>query len=292
MNYRHIYHAGNFADIFKHIIFSRIIEYFKRKEHAFRVIDTHAGIGLYNLQSEQAQKTCEWREGVMSFLDQEFTEEQKKLINPWLEALNYFNKNEKKLKYYPGSPMLARFLLRKQDRLSAIELHQQDYKLLKAHFINDYQSKIIHLDGWLALKSQLPCKEKRTIVLIDPPFEETNEFQKLSYGLIEAYKRSATATYLLWYPIKYHNILKQFYTSLLNSNIKNILKCELYTQTFNKYLTPQDKIKTPIAGCGVILVNPPFIFTNELNSLRSNFLKTLGKSAQSKLIIEQLTPEK
>lgn len=292
MNYRHIYHAGNFADIFKHIILCRVIEYFKRKEQAFRVIDTHAGIGLYNLYSEQAQKTCEWHEGVMGFLNQKFSEEQQNLIAPWLQALKYFNKDEKKLKYYPGSPMLARFLLRKQDRLSAIELHQQDYKLLKAHFINDYQSKIIHLDGWLALKSQLPCKEKRTIVLVDPPFEEENEFQKLTYSLLEAYKRSARATYLLWYPIKYHNILKQFYNSLINSNIKNILKCELYTQSFNKYITPQNKIKTPIAGCGVILVNPPFIFANELNSLRSNFLITLGKSPQSKLIIEQLTAEK
>lgn len=288
MNYKHIYHAGNFADIFKHIILTRVIEYFKRKEKAFRVIDTHSGSGLYNLHSIEAQKTCEWHYGLKLFLEYNFNVEQTKLIQPWLDALSYYNKISKELKYYPGSPLLSRFLLRKQDRLSAMELHVETYKQLKAHFINDYQSKIIQLDGWLALKSQLPCKEKRAIILIDPPFEANNEFQTLTNSIKAAYKRSATATYLLWYPIKYSNILKQFYNNLTDSNINNILKCELYTKDLNKHLNINDNLKTPITGCGLIIINAPFIFKEELNILKTAFLKTLTNPLQGKITIEQL----
>lgn len=291
MNYRHIYHVGNFADIFKHIILTRVIEYFKRKEQAFRVLDTHAAIGLYNLYSEQTQKTCEWHNGLKNFLNYNFNDNEKKLIQPWLNAINAVNETETKLKYYPGSPMLARFLLRKQDRLSAIELHNQDYKILKSHFINDYQTKIINLDGWLALKSQLPCKEKRAIVLVDPPFEAPNEFQKLSQGFFEAYKRSATATYLLWYPIKYYNILQNFYASLIDSNIKNILKCELYIQAFSKYNTSYSNLKMPMVGCGVMIVNAPYVLKEELKILQKSLITSLKQADEAKLVIEQLSPE-
>lgn len=292
MNYRHIYHAGNFADIFKHIILTRVIEYFKVKEQAFRVLDTHAAIGLYNLYSEQTQKTCEWHEGLQKFLSYNFTKKEKELIQPWLDAINYFNQNGKKIKYYPGSPLLTRFLLRKQDRLSATELHKTDYKILKSHFIDDYQSKIINLDGWLALKSQLPCKEKRTIVLVDPPFEDVNEFQKLVQGLKEAYKRSVTATYLLWYPIKNYNVLKNFYHDLIATNIKDILQCELYIKDFTKFNNATAKIKTPMAGCGVIVVNPPYVLKAELKLLKKCLIESLKQSLEAKIIIKQLSSER
>ncbi len=177
MNYRHIYHAGNFADVVKHIILSRVILYMQRKDAAFRLLDTHAGIGLYDLSSEEAQKTGEWKTGVEQILEAAKTapKDVKPLIEPYLEAILSFNPNGE-IKQYPGSPVLSRKLMRKQDRLTALELHPDDFQTLKQQFEGDYQARITHLDGWLGMKSHLPPKERRGITLVDPPFEVFHEF--------------------------------------------------------------------------------------------------------------------
>lgn len=289
MNYRHIYHAGNFADIFKHLILSRIIEYFKRKENPFRVIDTHAGIGIYNLYSTEAQKTNEWQDGLGAFINQTFDSYAEELIAPWKKVLFDINVNNENLKYYPGSPILTRKLLRKQDRLTAMELHEEDYQTLKSHFISDFQAKIIHLDGWLALKSQLPCKEKRAIILIDPPYEETNEFDKLYQGVIQAYKRAANATYILWYPIKYFNQIEDFVNKIKALNINKILRTEIHIRDFDTTITLKDKKKFSMPGCGILVINPPYILENDLMILKPYLLKSLAQDNTAKILINQLS---
>lgn len=158
MNYRHIYHAGNFADVVKHIILARSIDYLKRKPGAFRVIDTHAGIGVYDLSSEEAQKTGEWKDGIGRLLDANLPDDAAELIAPYLNAVRAANRAGG-LTAYPGSPAISRHLLRNQDRLTAIELHPADAETLKMHFAGDFQTRVIEIDGWLVLGAHLPPKE-------------------------------------------------------------------------------------------------------------------------------------
>src|SRR5690606_20469670 len=175
MNYRHAYHAGNFADVVKHVVVARLIEYLKLKDKAFRVLDTHAGIGLYDLSSPEAQKTGEWRGGIGRLVRAPLPPTVATLLAPYPDAVRSVN-GEGTVERYPGSPLLTRHLLRRQDRLSAIELHPEDAHRLKALFHGDFQTRVMQLDGWLALGAHLPPKEKRGLVLVDPPFEQEGEF--------------------------------------------------------------------------------------------------------------------
>ncbi|RUU64971.1 23S rRNA (adenine(2030)-N(6))-methyltransferase RlmJ, partial [Mesorhizobium sp. M7A.T.Ca.TU.009.01.1.2] len=183
MNYRHAYHAGNFADVVKHVVLTRLLEYLKQKDKAFRVVDTHAGIGRYDLSSAEAQKTGEWQGGIGRLIDAPFAAPVAALLEPYLKTIRSLNP-EGGIQKYPGSPLIARHLMRKQDRLTAIELHPKDAARLRTFFAGDFQARIIELDGWLALGAHLPPKEKRGLVLIDPPFEEAGEFERLVDGLI------------------------------------------------------------------------------------------------------------
>ena len=181
MNYRHAYHAGNFADVVKHVALTRLVEHLKLKDKAFRVIDTHAGAGLYDLSSEEAQKTGEWQGGIGRLLEAKLAPEAEALLGPYLGAVKSANPGGG-VEGYPDRRWIVRHLLRSQDRLSAIELHPQDVAALKALFAGDFQARVMSLDGWLALGAHVPPKEKRGLVLVDPPFEEDGEFDRLAEG--------------------------------------------------------------------------------------------------------------
>lgn len=162
MNYRHIYHAGNFADVLKHAVLARLVSYLKQKDRAFRVLDTHAGIGLYDLSGEEAQKTGEWRDGIGRLIGAELPAPVGAILEPYLAAVRNLNTDggpDGGLTHYPGSPKLARMLFRPQDRLSAMELHPDDYETLHRLFDGDFQSRITRLDGWLALGAHLPRRK-------------------------------------------------------------------------------------------------------------------------------------
>ncbi|MGB8816886.1 MAG: 23S rRNA (adenine(2030)-N(6))-methyltransferase RlmJ [Rhizobiaceae bacterium] len=255
MNYRHAYHAGNFADVFKHVILTRIIEYLKQKDKAFRVIDTHAGIGLYDLDTGEAAKTGEWQSGAAKVLDAKFTAKAADLLAPWLKAVRSVN-SDKTLRKYPGSPKLTKMLLRKQDRLSAIELHPEDARALAKQFEDDYQVRVIELDGWLALGAHLPPKEKRGLVLVDPPFEDPSEFNRIVTGLRGAHARWPGGIYAFWYPIKDRKSVIQFRKDLKATGIPKILDTELYIRGPSP--VPQ------LDGTGMIIVNPPYTLESEL----------------------------
>lgn len=283
MNYRHIYHAGNFADVFKHLIVARIIEYLKKKDHAFRVIDTHAGVGVYDLSSEEAQKTGEWIDGIGRILGKPIKPEIEPLIKPWLDVVVGLNAARDKLTRYPGSPILIRKLLRKQDRLTAIELHETDYKKLAGNFSGDYQARIIYLDGYLALGAHVPPKEKRGLILVDPPFEKTDEFERLVDGLIKAYKRFPGGIYALWYPVKHYNELNWFMNELKGTGIAKILRLELRIR---------QRSQTPgLDGCGMIIVNPPYVLSEEMKQLKPLLLERLAQDGHAQLIDEWLNGE-
>ncbi len=259
MNYRHIYHAGNFADVLKHAVLARLIAYLKQKDKPFRVIDTHAGIGVYDLTSEEAQKTGEWRDGIgRLMMDRLLPADIAPLLAPYFDTVQALNP-EGGIRYYPGSPKITRLLLRPEDRLSPMELHPVDYETLAGHFAGDFQTRVTHLDGWLALNAHLPPKEKRGLILVDPPFEIEGEYRRLVDGLAKAWRRFPGGVYCLWYPLKNGAPIGDFHQALEDLGIPKILCAELSVKS--------ERETTGLSGSGLIVVNPPFTLKGELDLL-------------------------
>jgi len=246
MNYRHSYHAGNFADIFRHATLAFVLSYLKQKPKPFFVLDTHAGTGLYNLDSQEAQKTLEYKDGIERILK---TKESLSTLAPYLEVVRSLNPSI--LHKYPGSPLITKMLLRKEDRLLISELHPEDYLTLKNLFQNDPQVTPLNQDGYTLLKSSLPPFEKRGLILIDPPFEKRDEFEMILKGLEEGYKRFQTGIFMVWFPIKSRNDIEEFYEKVRQKDFKKVLKAELFVKP----------LKNPIglSGCGLLIINTPWL---------------------------------
>lgn len=267
MNYRHLFHAGNFADVVKHVVVVRIVEYLKRKEKAFRVIDTHAGAGTYDLSSEEAEKTGEWRAGIGRLIDVDMGAAGP-LIAPYLDTVSAANPGGG-LAAYPGSPAIVRRLLRGQDRLTAIELNPREASALKARFAGDFQVRCIELDGWLALGAHLPPKEKRGLVLVDPPYEQADDFARLVDGLMRAHRRWPGGIYALWYPLKDRRAVAAFRAALAKSGVGEILDISLEVRA------PSSQPR--LDGCGVVVVNPPFTLLEEMRIILPALRAHLGE---------------
>src|SRR3984957_16666819 len=201
MNYRHAFHAGNFADVIKHIVLVRILTYLQEKQTPFRVIDTHAGAGVYDLTGEEAARSGESLTGIARIMQARFSETTLPLVLPYLDIIRAFNP-QRDLQSYPGSPLIARALLRPQDRLTACEVEPKARKQLIEALRRDTQARVVDLDGWTALPAFVPPKERRGLVLIDPPYEQKNEFERLAEGFTEAFAKWPTGSYVLWYPVK------------------------------------------------------------------------------------------
>ncbi len=190
MNYRHAFHAGGFADVIKHIVLVRILLHLQEKQAAFRVIDTHAGAGLYDLTGEEARRGGEWLTGIARIMQARFSETTLPLITPYLDIVRAFNPG-RDLAAYPGSPLIARALLRPQDRLTACEVEPKARKRLIDALRRDTQARVVDLDGWLALPAFVPPKERRGLVLIDPPYEQKDEFERLAEGFARGLREMA-----------------------------------------------------------------------------------------------------
>lgn len=271
MNYRHIYHAGNFADVLKHIVLTRILEHLKKKDKAFRVIDTHAGIGRYDLSSTEAQKTGEWRDGIGRLAGVKLNKKEQELLKPYLDSVFGSHQKMDALTTYPGSPLITRRLLREQDRLTACELHKDDIKRLAQEFEGDIQSRILHLDGWLAFKGHLPPKEKRGLVLVDPPFEEMGEFDRLLKGLYDAHPKWQSGIYALWYPIKHLGYVGSFRKILRGMEVPDIIDITL---------TIGRPHGNSMDGCGMIVVNPPFTLEQDMLALKPLLQKHMAREGE------------
>lgn len=271
MNYRHAYHAGNFADVLKHVTLALTIEYLKKKDAAFRIIDTHAGRGEYALNSTEALKTREWEDGIGRLLGPDAEPlplDARGVMAPYLEAVRAQNPQQG-LSVYPGSPLIARRLMRNQDRLIANELHPDDAMALRKALAGDRRVKVLTLDGWDALKSLLPPKEKRGIVLIDPPFEQGNEFERLAEGLAAGLARFATGVFLAWFPIKEPRPVAQFYDRLSKLAVKT-LRVELR-------LRGSEATGDLLNGCGLIVANPPYALERVLAIILPELVRRLGR---------------
>lgn len=276
MNYRHAYHAGNFADVFKHIVLVRLIEYMQRKEKAFRIYDTHAGLGLYNLASEEAGKTEEWKHGYGLIEGAEIPPKVLKLLSPWLDIVKSVPDG-----YYPGSPKVSRQLMRKQDRLSLYELHEQDHRILAKNFSGDYQTKVFNLDGWYAAGAHTPPKEGRGLMLVDPPFEDGEDFDRMIDVLDKTRKRWAGGTVALWYPVKRRDHTDEWLGTLRGMGFPDLINAEIYIREPN----PANMLN----GCGLVIANPPYVLRQELEAFMPWLAKTFSQGKGSGHRIQMLS---
>ncbi|CDX19317.1 putative DNA (exogenous) processing protein [Mesorhizobium sp. ORS 3324] len=282
MNYRHAYHAGNFADVVKHAVLSRLVEYLKQKDKAFRVVDTHAGTGRYDLASVEAGKTGEWHGGIGRLFEAAIEPRAAALLQPYLDAVRAENPDGALIRY-PGSPLIVRHLLRKQDRLTAIELHPEDAERLKSVFAGDFQTRVIELDGWLALGAHLPPKEKRGLVLVDPPFEEEGEFPRLVENLRRAHRRWPGGIYALWYPIKDRKEVAALRSALKETGIPKLLDIAFEVRPASS--------EPSLDGSGLVVVNPPYTLEGELRVLLPALHRVLAVEQPSRWTIEWLAGE-
>lgn len=278
MNYRHAFHAGGFTDVVKHATLALVLERLKAKAQAFCFLDTHAGIGRYDLWSEPAQRTGEYRAGILKAIRNPAEE-----LAPYLNVVRAMNDGGPHVRWYPGSPGLAQALLRPQDRLVLCELHPEDARTLAASFAADSRVQVQESDGYLALKALLPPKERRGCVLIDPPFEVTDEFERIVRGLGHAHRRWATGIYLVWYPIKHRGPVKAFHDALEASGIRRILVAEL--------LLRPDIDPDRLNGSGMIVVNPPWKLDESLARLLSGLCVDFGATSSGRARVETLVPE-
>lgn len=281
MNYRHAYHAGNFADVVKHAALALLLERLKAKEAPFCVIDTHAGLGRYDLSSAEAQKTGEFRDGVLRLLESDATALPPELA-PYLAVVRGMNKGGG-LRWYPGSPRVALDLMRPHDRLMLLELHPEDARTLAALFAGDARVSVHNADGYMGLKAFLPPKPRRGLVLVDPPFERKDEFARLTRGLRQAHRRWATGQYVLWYPIKARAPVEAFHAELKAAGIARILIAELL-------LRPATDPEC-LNGCGLVLVNPPWRMDAALAALLPKLAELFGAARGAGARVEWLVPE-
>jgi len=271
MNYRHAYHAGNFADVVKHVLLSLVITHLKRKDTPFRVIDTHAGIGCYDLEGIEAGKTGEFRDGVGRLLAGPPLPEA---FADYLTALRAVNPDWPTLRFYPGSPCIARALIRPVDALALVELHPEDARQLKQEFAGDPQVGVHAQDAYVALKALLPPKERRGLVLIDPPFEVKDEFQRLAKGLSHALDRWPTGIYALWYPIKDPAPVERFLAELAGLG-RPCLAAELY-----RYLPDNPE---RLNGTGLAVLNPPWKLDEALAEVLAVLKDRLGALGEARV---------
>lgn len=282
MNYRHAYHAGNIGDVLKHAVLARLIVYFQLKDKAFRILDTHAGIGSYDLTSEETRKTGEWQQGIGKVLAADMPDDVAALLEPWLGTIRALNPDGD-LTVYPGSPAVARGLMRKIDRLTLTELHPQDFKVLSDGFAGDVQVKTIHLDGWLAMGSFLPPKEKRGLVLIDPAYEVTDEFARMTGAVLTGWKKWPGGTYAMWYPMKDTRSIRQMHEAFADAGVRDVL-----TLALNAGKSGPD---TRMLGSGMTLINPPYTLADEMRTVLPWLCDTLHQGAGASWDVAQLIGE-
>jgi 23S rRNA (adenine2030-N6)-methyltransferase len=291
VNYRHAYHAGGFGDVVKHAVLAMIVEILKRKDKPFYVLDTHAGIGRYDLAAEQAGRTGEWRDGILRVVE---AADPPPALAPYLDLVRAMNGGlkggglvggpaDELLRAYPGSPRLVRALLRPTDRLALVELHPQDNAALAAEFRRDPQVQVHALDGYTALKSFLPPPERRGLALIDPPFEKTDEFARLVDGLVQGHRRFATGAFMAWHPIKDRHEIKRFHDALAATGIPKILALEFPIQPMDA----PDRLN----GCGLVLINPPWPLADELPPVLDFLHRALRRAGKSAWRLDWLAGE-
>ena len=287
INYRHAFHAGNFADVLKHAVLARVLVYLTRKESPFRFIDTHAGAGRFDLMSQEAKRSPEWREGVARVLTASPPAPVAEFLRPYLEAVGPHDADGRPLSY-PGSPAIAQTLMRPQDRLALCEANPEEREALIAALGRDGRLSIVGTDGYVALNAYLPPKERRGLVLIDPPFEAPNEADAVERALERALRKWPTGIYVAWRPIREAQADAHFLNSIAALGAPNILRLELDIGSGPVGAHGQE----PLARAGLLVVNPPHTLIDEARALMPWLAQTLGRDGAGKHLCAWLTEPK
>ena len=280
LSYRHSFHAGNHADVLKHIVLMLIIENLQLKEKGFYYLDTHAGVGRYRLFGENAEKTAEFEEGIARLWERDDLPPEVKRYVDQIKRLNY---GGKALRYYAGSPLIAAQLLRPQDRALLTELHPSDFPLLRNNF-KEYANVVTKRDdGFQQLKATLPPKERRGLVLIDPPYELKEDYDLVVKAVEEGYKRFATGIYAVWYPVVLRQQTKRIVRGLERSGIRKILQIELAVRP--------DSDQRGMTASGMIVVNPPWQLETQMKLILPYLTEVLVPEGTGKWSLNWITPE-
>jgi len=286
MNYRHAFHAGGFADVIKHLVLVRILTHLREKEAPFRVIDSHAGAGVYDLHGDEATRTGEWTTGIARAMQARFTESTVPLVEPYLEIVRSFNK-PRELKVYPGSPMIARRLMRPQDRMVACEVEPTARKHLISALRRDKQARIVDLDGWVGLPAFVPPNERRGMVLIDPPFEKKDEFERMAMAFDEAFAKWSTGIFVLWYPVKSRRATDALAQHVARTADAAATPAKCLRLEFS--VAPQSP-EGGLTSAGLLIVNPPWKLMAELKAILPELEKPLGLGGAGRFRLETVKP--
>ncbi|HTE15039.1 MAG TPA: 23S rRNA (adenine(2030)-N(6))-methyltransferase RlmJ [Burkholderiales bacterium] len=254
LSYRHLFHAGSFADVFKHVLLTRLLFALNEKDKPYFYLDTHAGTGLYDLSHPWAQKGREFESGIKKLWDRK---DIPAAMKPYMDIVRGENADGH-LRYYPGSPRLVRRMIRPIDRIALTELNKTDCAALQALFARDRRVNVQLMDGYQALKAHLPPKERRGLVLIDSSFDRAREFARLAAALQDAHERWATGTYAIWYPMMGAGVIRGFERAIEATGVRKVLQFEMS-------ILPEDA--STMLGSGMIIVNPPWKFDTEMRTL-------------------------
>lgn len=279
MNYRHAFHAGNFADVAKHVVLVRILLYLARKATPYRVIDTHAGAGRYPLDGGAADRTQEWREGIARLDSAALSPAARDLVAPYVEIVGAAAQGRAP---YPGSPMIALALARPFDRAIFCELHPEAAAGLRGVVGKDRRAKVIEIDGYTGLNAFIPPVERRGLVLLDPPFEAEDEFERLAQALVGAHRKWREGILLAWHPIKDRRGAERLAGALAQAGIADVLRLEFSVAP----LAPGGRL----AACGLFVVNPPYVLAQEMACLLPELARQLGQGAGGARIAELPNP--
>ena len=262
LSYRHSFHAGNFADVIKHIVVIEILEHLIKKDSPLDYIDTHAGAGLYNLSSDHATKLKEYTQGVGRLNAEDWPE-----LSRYLDILNKYNPSGKLL-HYPGSPMIALHLLRAKDKAWLFELHPADAETLAKNTYGDTRAKVLREDGYKGMLALLPPISRRGLILIDPPYEVKTDYDQILNTVVKAHKKFATGTYAIWYPVVDRKRIDKLETRFKDSGIKKIQRFEL--------AIAEDTRGLGMSAAGMIVINPPWMLMDTMSKLLPKLVETFG----------------
>ena len=276
MNYRHAFHAGNFADVLKHAVLVRILLYLARKPGAFRVVDTHAGAGSYDLSSEEAMRTGEWHDGVGRLGAIDPTSPAGMLLTPYLALLGKTAFTDPLP--YPGSPKIVQALLRPSDRAVFCETQDDVRASLTRAIGRDRRVRVLGLDGWTALRAFVPPPERRGLVLVDPPFEAPDEFARLAAAFGEAIAKWPTGVFVLWYPVKSIAMRDAFLTALADMPKQDLLRIELAVGPVTA--------DSGLTRAGLIVANGPYVLADELRLMLPALADVMSRSDGASWCVE------
>lgn len=278
LSYRHAFHAGNFADVLKHLVLSEVLVYMGAKDKGYSYIDTHSGAGMYQLRDEKAKKTAEYLDGIAKIWQRDDLPEALLSYVDYIQQLN----NNGHLLLYPGSPSIAEHFMRRQDAAFLYDLHPTDFNLLNDNFGKKRKFQLFKSDGYKAFKAHLPPATGRTVMLIDPPYEIKTDYKQAVNTIITAYQRFNAGTYLLWYPVVNRELVTNMERQFCDSNVRNVLQVELA-------MSP-DSDEHGMTASGLFIVNPPWTLANKLKEALPYLVKQLSAELGS-FTLEQLIKE-